>query len=49
MSQNDYQYAHANPVSNTVTKVGNCFVVGTEILTVDGIKSIEDIRVFSQK
>ncbi|MEG4529780.1 polymorphic toxin-type HINT domain-containing protein, partial [Microcoleus sp. D2_18a_D3] len=27
------------------TKAGNCFVAGTEILTVDGIKNIEDIQV----
>ena len=31
--------------SPTITKVGNCFVAGTEILTVDGIKNIEDIQV----
>jgi hypothetical protein len=30
---------------NTVTKAWNCFVTGTEILTVDGIKNIEDIVV----
>ncbi|MEG4529778.1 polymorphic toxin-type HINT domain-containing protein [Microcoleus sp. D2_18a_D3] len=29
----------------TITKAGNCFVAGTEILTVDGIKNIEDIQV----
>lgn len=29
----------------TITKAGNCFVAGTEILTVDGIKNIEDIVV----
>jgi hypothetical protein len=29
----------------TKTKAGNCFVAGTEILTVDGIKNIEDIGV----
>jgi RHS repeat-associated protein len=29
----------------TVTKAGNCFVAGTEILTVEGIKNIEDIQV----
>ena len=29
----------------TVTKAGNCFVAGTEILTTEGIKNIEDIRV----
>ena len=31
--------------SPTITKAGNCFVAGTEILTVDGIKNIEDIQV----
>jgi hypothetical protein len=30
---------------NTITKAGNCFVAGTEILTTEGIKNIEDIRV----
>jgi hypothetical protein len=29
----------------TITKAGNCFVAGTEILTVDGVKNIEDVRV----
>ncbi|MCV3217122.1 hypothetical protein OGM63_27045 [Plectonema radiosum NIES-515] len=29
----------------TVTKTGNCFVAGTEILTTEGIKNIEDIQV----
>ena len=28
-----------------VTKAGNCFVAGTEILTTEGIKNIEDIQV----
>ena len=28
-----------------VTKAGNCFVAGTEILTTDGVKNIEDIQV----
>jgi RHS repeat-associated protein len=31
--------------SNTVTKTGNCFVAGTEILTSEGEKKIEDIQV----
>ncbi|MEE3719723.1 polymorphic toxin-type HINT domain-containing protein [Tumidithrix elongata RA019] len=30
---------------NTVTKTGNCFVAGTEILTIEGEKNIEDIQV----
>jgi hypothetical protein len=30
---------------NTITKTGNCFVAGTEILTIEGEKSIEDIKV----
>ncbi|MCV3217127.1 polymorphic toxin-type HINT domain-containing protein [Plectonema radiosum NIES-515] len=30
---------------NTVTQIGNCFVAGTEILTTEGIKNIEDIKV----
>ncbi|MFQ4142114.1 polymorphic toxin-type HINT domain-containing protein [Chlorogloeopsis sp. ULAP02] len=30
---------------NTITKTGNCFVAGTEILTTEGIKNIEDIQV----
>jgi hypothetical protein len=30
---------------NTVTKTGNCFVAGTEILTIEGEKNIEDIKV----
>jgi len=29
----------------TKTKAGNYFVAGTEILTTDGIKNIEDIQV----
>ncbi|MDZ8070038.1 MAG: putative Ig domain-containing protein [Nostoc sp. DedQUE08] len=30
---------------DTGTKIGNCFVAGTEILTTEGIKNIEDIKV----
>jgi len=32
-------------LEETFTKAGNCFVAGTEILTVDGVKNIEDIQV----
>lgn len=32
-------------LEKTLTKAGNCFVAGTEILTVDGVKNIEDIQV----
>ncbi|MEZ2277233.1 MAG: polymorphic toxin-type HINT domain-containing protein [Microcoleus sp.] len=31
--------------ADALTKAGNCFVAGTEVLTVDGIKNIEDIQV----
>jgi hypothetical protein len=42
--------AHADDVvktsaSNSLTKTGNCFVAGTEILTSEGEKNIEDIQV----
>ena len=32
-------------LEKTLTKAGNCFVAGTEILTTDGVKNIEDIQV----
>lgn len=31
--------------ADALTQAGNCFVAGTEILTTEGIKNIEDIRV----
>jgi RHS repeat-associated protein len=37
-----------NPIRDTegtVTTAGNCFIAGTEILTTEGIKNIEDIQV----
>lgn len=34
-----------NSTENVRTQIGNCFVAGTEILTTEGIKNIEDIRV----
>jgi hypothetical protein len=35
----------APPVNSTVPDKGNCFVAGTEILTSEGLKNIEDIQV----
>jgi hypothetical protein len=35
----------SSSTSNVVTKTGNCFVAGTEILTAEGMKNIEDIQV----
>ena len=42
---NQAAYNVLKSTQKTVTKAGNCFVAGTEILTVDGIKNIEDIQV----
>jgi hypothetical protein len=35
----------SSSTSNVVTRTGNCFVAGTEVLTAEGMKKIEDIQV----